>query len=64
MTMERNKDDPQMEKARIDYGFYKKIANELLCKLQDQNRHLTRTMDEFTDAVRRCNEAKRILRGK
>lgn len=50
-----------MERARIDYGFYTKRAKELLCKLQDQNRHLTRTLDEFTDAMRHCHEAKRIL---
>lgn len=59
--MEHNKEDPRMEKDRIDYGFYTKRAKELLCKLQDQNRHLTRTLDEFTDAMRHCHEAKRIL---
>jgi len=52
-----------MEKARIDYGFYTKKAKELLCKLQDQNRHLIRTLDEFSDAMQRCHEAKRILEG-
>lgn len=61
--MQQNKDDPRVEKARIDYGFYAKKAQELLAKLQDQNRSMTRTLDEFTAAVQRCHEAKRILEG-
>ena len=60
--MEHNKEDPRMEKARIDYGFYTKKAKELLCKLQDQNRHLIRTLDEFSDAMQRCTKQKEYLK--
>lgn len=52
-----------MEEARIDYGFYTKKMKELLSKLQDQDRHLTQTLDEFSEVMRRCYEAKRILEG-
>lgn len=61
--MEHTKKIREWRKARIDYGFYTKKAKELLCKLQDQNRHLIRTLDEFSDAMQRCHEAKRILEG-
>ena len=61
--MEKNKDDPMIERARKDYEFYSKKAKSLLELLNKQKEEMTKTIDEFTLAMQHYYEARRILEG-